>query len=72
MQFLRWVREKYETTEEQQDLQKRDFQAGGAAKMKSGKRSRWCRELQRRCGTKQMWEAVSFNGGINVEALQRA
>ena len=37
-----------------------------------GMRSRWCRELQRRCGSKQLWEVVSFSGRWDPKYLEEA
>ena len=35
-------------------------------------RSRWCREMQRRCGTKPFWELVSFAGRFDAEMFEKA
>ena len=36
------------------------------------KRQRWCRHLQRVCGTKEMWEMLAFSGCFDVDMLTRA
>ena len=41
-------------------------------RVKAGKRQRWHRELQRRCGSKQLWELVSFTGRFDSELLAQA
>jgi len=69
--FLGWVRGEYEQTELQLRLQNRDFGQGGQSRVKNGKRQRWCRELQRRCGSKQLWELVSFTGRFDPEWLRQ-
>ena len=56
--FLKKVKQEYANTPLQQQLAAEDR----LQTRKGGERTRWCRELQRRCGSKQMWELVSFNG----------
>ena len=36
------------------------------------KRKRWCRHLQRVCGTKQIWEVLAFSGRFDVDMLTQA
>ena len=69
--FINWVKGKYESTDLQLDLQKKDLEQGGTKKQKEGKRSRWCRELQRRAGSKVLWELISFTGKFCPELLSR-
>ena len=39
--------------------------------VKSRKRSRWCRHLQRISGTKQIWEVLTFSGFFDVPMLEQ-
>ena len=36
------------------------------------KRKRWCRHLQRVCGTKQIWEILAFTGRFDADILREA
>ena len=46
---------------------------GSVAKyVKDQKRSRWCRHLQRVCGSKQIWEVLAFTGRFDVDLLLAA
>ena len=46
---------------------------GSLAKfLKDQRRKRWCRHLQRVCGTKQIWEVLAFSGRFDVDMLRRA
>ena len=56
--------------------------AGGAAQptgkgsladfLRKQKRKRWCRHLQRTCGTKQIWELLAYTGCFHVDYLRLA
>ena len=67
--FLHWVRGAYENTEQQLALQERDFKQGGQPCVREGKQQRWGLELQRRCGSEQLWELVSFTGRFETKWL---
>ena len=46
---------------------------GSLAKfLKEQRRKRWCRHLQRVCGTKQIWEVLAFSGRFDVDMLRQA
>jgi hypothetical protein len=46
---------------------------GGVAKfVRQQKRKRWCRHLQRICGTKQIWEVLAYTGRFDVDYLRKA
>ena len=60
--FLRFAKSKYHEQSEQREKQKRDMKEGGILGMQKGKHSRWGCEMQRRCGSKSVWEVVSFTG----------
>ena len=46
---------------------------GGVANfVRQQKRKRWCRHLQRVCGTKQVWEVLAFTGCFDVDFLRTA
>ena len=62
----------YAAEPQQQELQQRDFNEGGNGRRRSGMRSRWSREQQRRCGCKLMWELVSFVGSWDHKFLEEA
>ena len=36
------------------------------------RRKRWCRHLQRVCGTKQLWEVLAFSGFFDIDMLGQA
>ena len=40
--------------------------------LRQQRRKRWCRHLQRVCGTKQMWEVLTFTGRFDVDMLRQA
>ena len=104
------VRDEYEKSEEQVELQDRDAakgvakgmtaigaqstgrgrgkakgsgkgRAGGASQptgkgsvanfVRQQKRKRWCRHLQRVCGTKQIWEVLAYTGNFDVEYIEQ-
>jgi hypothetical protein len=71
-EFIEWRRNQYEQEEYQQQRQQEDFNKGGNKKMRSGKRSRWSREQQRRCGSPAMWAIISFSGRYDADFLQQA
>ena len=68
-QFLNHVRDAYENEDNQQHLQTRDLPEGGRAEWRARKRSRWSREMQRRCGTKALWELITFTTWFDPECL---
>ena len=37
--------------------------------LKEQKHKRWCRHLQRVCGTKQLWEVLAFSGIFDLNML---
>ena len=37
--------------------------------LKEQKHKRWCRHLQRVCGTKQLWEVLAFSGTFDLDML---
>ena len=56
--FLEWAKSLYHSTDFQVTKQKKDFAEKGNYYMTSRMRSRWNCELQRRCGTTQLWHMV--------------
>ena len=68
--FLLWAKKQFHTEEYQQKLQQKDFERGGNSKKQSGMHSRWSSDLQRRLGTSQLWEMVSFTGRFDASFLQ--
>lgn len=58
VKFLKWAKDKYHAEDYQQSCQQKDYDAGGNNKFRSGKNSRWNRELQRRLGTPVLWYLV--------------
>ena len=40
--------------------------------LRQQKRKRWCRHLQRVCGTKQIWEILAFTGRFEVDTFREA
>ena len=56
--FLAWAKDQYHAQEFQQIRQQEDLKHGGKAKVRSGKNSRWSRDLQRRLGTPALWHMV--------------
>ena len=83
-ELVRAARKEFEATEEQQALQQRDqeeatarAEASASAYHKSvphfvrkQKRSRWHLHLQRTCGTKELWEILSFSGQVDPEIFR--
>jgi hypothetical protein len=69
-QFIQHCKLEYHAEPEQQLLQARDLPAG-KQKVRNGKHSRWCAEMQRRLGSKNLWELVSFTGQFSVDFLTR-
>ena len=69
-EFLSHARFQYEMQPHQQERQADDAQAGGNTKLRSGMRSRWAREQQRRCGSPALWGIVSFTGRFEVNSLE--
>jgi len=76
--FLRYARDEYEAEARQLQLQAKDQAQALNLKLhgraynnfiKGRKRSRWNREQQRRCGSHQFWQIVSF-GGISLGGQQ--
>ena len=64
----------YHSRPEQRALQRRDGDAsvgGSAQKVIAGKRSRWCRHLQREFGNKRIAESYVFTGLVDTHALRR-
>ena len=59
--FMKHVKAEYASEPHQLALQKTDAQISNK-KVKNGKHSRWGREMQRRLGSKVLWELVSFSG----------
>lgn len=58
--FLQELKDEYANEPMQRQLQAEDWAAG--KNKHDVMRKRWCRELQRRCGTKLFWEIVSLVG----------
>ena len=82
-EFCKEVRKEYENGEDQQTRQANDKEqwvGGNASKagrgkrrfVKNQKRKRWHRHLQRICGTKQVWEILSFTGCFEPALIQAA
>ena len=61
--FLQHCKAEYHAEPRQQSMQARDAEIS-SKKIKSGKHSRWAREMQRRLGSKALWEVVSFTGNL--------
>ena len=66
--FLTELKKEYADTPLQRKLHADDLDK----KRQGGERRRWCRELQRRCGSKQLWELVSFSGCWDPSFLEGA
>ena len=66
--FLQYVKAEYHAEPYQMKQQERDA-AVSNRKKSSGMHSRWGREMQRRCGSKVLWEIISFTGKFSVEFL---
>ena len=71
-EFIAWCRNLYEHEAYQQQRQQEDYNIGGNKLRHSGKRKRWSREQQRRCGSPAMWCIISFSGRYDAEFLQQA
>ena len=69
-QFVQHCKLEYHAEPEQQLLQARDLPAG-KNKVRNSKHSRWGAEMQRRLGSKNLWELVSFTGQFSVDFLTR-
>ena len=83
-ELVKAARNEYEATEEQQALQQRDKEEATARAeetacachksvanfVRKKKRSRWCLHLQRTCGTKELWEILSFTGRFDPEIFR--
>jgi len=76
-EIVKAVREDYENTPEQRKLQAKDAENwtwGSKPKrsdyIRQQKRKRWCRHLQRTCGSKQVWEVLAFTGSFDVNLLE--
>ena len=70
-EFIAYARGLYEQEEYQVQKQNEDWLKGGKARWKEGKGKRWTREKQRRCGTHQMWDIISFSGKLDAEFLEQ-
>ena len=74
--FLEEVKEEYHSSADQKELQKQDklkidrWNKGSSQILKNKKRSRWLLELQRRCGSKQLWELISFTGVFDSQMFE--
>ena len=66
--FVHDAKTAYHAEPFQLQLQQRDKQESNK-KFKDGKHIRWGREMQRRCGSKVLWEIISFTGKFSVEFL---
>ena len=44
---------------------------GPQAYVRQQMRRRWCRHLQRICGTKQIWEVLAFTGQFDLQFFER-
>ena len=67
--FVKHCKDEYHSTPEQQRLQERDRRQH-KKKVLQRKHSRWSIEMQRRLGSKKMWEIVSFTGNYSVDFLK--
>ena len=68
--FVQDCKLEYNAEPDQVQLQARDAQYN-KTKVKNGMHSRWGAEMQRRLGSKVLWELVSFTGQFSVEFLTR-
>ena len=66
--FVQHCKDEYHAEPFQRSLQARDAETS-SKKVNKGKHSRWSRELQRRLGTKALWEVGSFTGILPAEFL---
>ena len=60
--FLKASKDEYHSRPDQTELQQRDAEEGGAKLVRSRKKSRWARNLQRLAGSAHMWYVLSFTG----------
>jgi len=68
--FVQDCKLEYHAEPHQVEQQARDLPQG-KSKVRAGKNSRWGAELQRRLGSKNLWELVSFTGEFSVDFLTR-
>jgi hypothetical protein len=68
--FVQHCKLEYNAEPDQVQLQARDAQYN-KTKVKNGMHSRWGAEMQRRLGSKNLWELVSFTGQFSVDFLTR-
>jgi hypothetical protein len=75
--FIKSVRTAYESSgfqkeKQAEDLRDAKIQAEKKPQdfLRGRKRSRWNCELQRRCGTHQFWQVISFSGRFDTEMLE--
>jgi hypothetical protein len=68
--FVDHCKAKYHATPHQRTLQEQDKTSGN--NVHNQKHSRWSRDLQRRAGSKVLWEIISFTGKFSHELLQQA
>ena len=69
---IRHCKAEYEREPLQQELQERDFKEGGNKLVHRRKHSRFSREWQRRCGSKQVAEVILFSGRWDADLLRQA
>ena len=71
--FYRWILRKFQRTAWEQGLITQARRDGKSDReIKRGIRSRWSLEMQRRAGTPQFWQLLSFNGDFTPEFLSQA
>ena len=70
--FLEWARKLYQAETLQVELETEELRIGGKKRRHDGRRKRWCRELQRRLGTANLWLSVSFTGRCDLEMVRAA
>ena len=69
---IRYCKDEYERDPHQRELQERDYRKGGNRLLHRRKHSRFSREWQRRCGSKQVAEVILFSGRWDVDLLRQA
>ena len=69
---IRYCKDEYERDPHQRELQERDHRKGGNRLLHRRKHSRFSREWQRRCGSKQVAEVILFSGRWDVDLLRQA
>ena len=69
---IRHCKEEYEREPLQRELQDRDLEEGGKKLERQRKHSRFSREWQRRCGSKQVAEVILFSGRWDADLLRQA